>query len=60
MEWHFDVLILWALAYANELSKAEDLLNGLRSRLEASYSTFFLLKCAFCKMKFFICEDFLR
>ncbi|XP_062111736.1 uncharacterized protein LOC133823146 [Humulus lupulus] len=32
MEWHFDVLILWALAYSNELSKAEDLLKGLRSR----------------------------
>ncbi|PON67464.1 Tetratricopeptide-like helical domain containing protein [Parasponia andersonii] len=33
MEWHFDVLILWALANANELSKAEDLLKGLRSRV---------------------------
>ncbi|KAF4400640.1 hypothetical protein G4B88_023048 [Cannabis sativa] len=32
MEWHFDVLILWALPYSNEHSKAEDLLKGLRSR----------------------------
>lgn len=62
LEWHFDVLILWALANANELSKAEDLLKGLRSRLEGSFCTLFSLKCAiaFCKMKFLICEDFLR
>ncbi|EXB63787.1 hypothetical protein L484_021058 [Morus notabilis] len=32
MEWHFDVLILWALANAGEVSKAEDLLKGLKSR----------------------------
>ncbi|EOY00230.1 Tetratricopeptide repeat (TPR)-like superfamily protein isoform 2 [Theobroma cacao] len=34
MEWHFDVLILWALAFTGEVAKAEDLLKGLKSRLE--------------------------
>ncbi|KAL5553986.1 hypothetical protein UlMin_041387 [Ulmus minor] len=33
LELHFDLLVLWALANANELSKAEDLLNGLKSRV---------------------------
>lgn len=32
LEWHLDVLILWALAFTGELSKAEDLLKGLKSR----------------------------
>lgn len=33
IEWHLDLLILWALAYSGELSKAEELFNGLKSRL---------------------------
>ncbi|XP_040942187.1 tetratricopeptide repeat protein 38 isoform X2 [Gossypium hirsutum] len=33
MEWHLDLLILWALAFTEELPKAEDLLNGLKFRL---------------------------
>ncbi|KAL4303938.1 hypothetical protein GQ457_10G025140 [Hibiscus cannabinus] len=33
LEWHLDLLILWALACTKELSKAEDLLNGLKLRL---------------------------
>ncbi|XWS68890.1 hypothetical protein CRYUN_Cryun04dG0132600 [Craigia yunnanensis] len=33
IEWHFDLLILWALAFTRELSKAEDLLKGLKFRL---------------------------
>ncbi|XP_048231867.1 tetratricopeptide repeat protein 38 isoform X2 [Ricinus communis] len=33
LEWLLDVLILWALAKTGELSKAEDLLNGLKSRI---------------------------
>ncbi|XP_071926702.1 uncharacterized protein [Coffea arabica] len=33
LEWHLDVLIVWALAYTREISKAEDLLTGLKSRL---------------------------
>ncbi|KAG2707321.1 hypothetical protein I3760_05G143400 [Carya illinoinensis] len=32
IEWHLDSLILWALANTGELSKAEDLLKGLKSR----------------------------
>ncbi|XP_065620073.1 uncharacterized protein LOC112040045 isoform X2 [Quercus suber] len=32
IEWHFDCLILWALASTGELSKAEDLLKGLKFR----------------------------
>lgn len=36
LEWHFDLLILWALAYTNEISKAEALLGGLKFRLEGS------------------------
>lgn len=32
IEWHLDVLTLWALAKAGEISKAEDLLKGLRER----------------------------
>lgn len=32
IEWHFDCLILWALASTGELYKAEDLLKGLKSR----------------------------
>lgn len=34
LEWHLDVLILWALANTGEISKAEDLLKGLTSRLK--------------------------
>lgn len=53
MEWHFDVLILWALANAGEVSKAEDLLKGLKSRLVGSSSfTLSLLGFEFSKMKF--------
>ncbi|XVF44139.1 hypothetical protein PTKIN_Ptkin02bG0096900 [Pterospermum kingtungense] len=33
IEWHFDLLILWALSFTGELSKAEDLLKGLKFRL---------------------------
>ncbi|KAG6757078.1 hypothetical protein POTOM_037379 [Populus tomentosa] len=33
LEWHLDVLILWALAKTGEPSKAEDLLEGLKSRI---------------------------
>ncbi|VVA27698.1 PREDICTED: tetratricopeptide [Prunus dulcis] len=33
LEWHLDVLILWALANTGEISKAEDLLKGLTSRI---------------------------
>ncbi|MBA0706214.1 hypothetical protein Golax_018339, partial [Gossypium laxum] len=33
MVWHLDLLILWALAFTEELPKAEDLLNGLKFRL---------------------------
>ncbi|OMO51654.1 Tetratricopeptide-like helical [Corchorus capsularis] len=33
VEWHLDLLILWALAFTEELSKAENLLDGLKSRL---------------------------
>ncbi|KAM7251966.1 hypothetical protein ACFE04_023849 [Oxalis oulophora] len=32
LEWHLDLLILWGLAFTGELSKAEDLLEGLKSR----------------------------
>ncbi|KAL2349324.1 hypothetical protein Fmac_003324 [Flemingia macrophylla] len=32
LEWHFDVLIVWALAKTGEISEAEDLLNGLKDR----------------------------
>ncbi|TKY69753.1 Tetratricopeptide repeat protein 38 [Spatholobus suberectus] len=32
IEWHFDVLIVWTLAKTGEISKAEDLLKGLKSR----------------------------
>ncbi|XP_019158057.1 PREDICTED: tetratricopeptide repeat protein 38 isoform X1 [Ipomoea nil] len=33
LEWHLDVLTLWALACTGEVSKAEDLLEGLKARL---------------------------
>ncbi|KAL9149420.1 hypothetical protein ABFS82_12G108900 [Erythranthe guttata] len=33
LEWHLDILILWALSHTGELNKAEDLLNGLKSRV---------------------------
>ncbi|CAK9172223.1 unnamed protein product [Ilex paraguariensis] len=33
LEWHLDLLTLWALACTGELSKAEELLKGLRSRI---------------------------
>uniref|UniRef100_A0A2N9EC77 Tetratricopeptide repeat protein 38 n=1 Tax=Fagus sylvatica TaxID=28930 RepID=A0A2N9EC77_FAGSY len=32
LEWHFDSLTIWALASTGKLSKAEALLNGLKSR----------------------------
>lgn len=32
LEWHFDLLILWALSFSGELSKAEELLQGLKNR----------------------------
>lgn len=34
LECHLDLLILWALANTGEVSKAEDLLEGLKSRYE--------------------------
>ncbi|KAE9607124.1 hypothetical protein Lal_00026131 [Lupinus albus] len=33
IEWHLDVLTVWALAKTGELSKAEDLLKGLKDRI---------------------------
>lgn len=59
MEWHFDVLILWALAFTGEVAKAEDLLKGLKSRLER----FFCFLCDIFKCGCFIavillCVDF--
>ncbi|XP_027361616.1 tetratricopeptide repeat protein 38 isoform X2 [Abrus precatorius] len=33
IEWHLDVLIVWALAKTGEISKAEDLLKGLKDRI---------------------------
>ncbi|KAM0961770.1 hypothetical protein ACFX2I_020990 [Malus domestica] len=33
LEWHLDVLILWALTHTGEISKAEELLKGLKSRI---------------------------
>ncbi|VFQ64242.1 unnamed protein product [Cuscuta campestris] len=32
LEWHLDVLIVWALTYTKDTAKAEDLLKGLRYR----------------------------
>lgn len=32
LEWHLDVLLLWALSCTGEVSKAEELLEGLKSR----------------------------
>ncbi|XP_073141862.1 uncharacterized protein [Henckelia pumila] len=32
LEWHLDILILWALSFTGEFTKAEDLLKGLKSR----------------------------
>lgn len=32
LEWHLDILILWALSRMGEFNKAEDLLKGLKSR----------------------------
>ncbi|KAI3433080.1 Tetratricopeptide repeat protein 38 [Psidium guajava] len=32
IEWHLDLLTLWALAYLGELSKAAELFSGLKSR----------------------------
>ena len=61
LELHLDVLILWALAHASEFSKAEDLLKGLKSRLEGSSSfAFSLLDFALTKRKFSLvksCKD---
>ncbi|CAN1151353.1 Tetratricopeptide repeat protein 38 [Linum perenne] len=33
LEWHLDVLIVWALVKSGEISKADDLLIGLKSRI---------------------------
>ncbi|KZV32256.1 tetratricopeptide repeat protein 38 [Dorcoceras hygrometricum] len=33
LEWHLDILILWVLSFTGEFTKAEDLLNGLKSRV---------------------------
>ncbi|KAK7309553.1 hypothetical protein RJT34_06367 [Clitoria ternatea] len=33
IEWHLDVLTVWALAKTGEISKAEDLLAGLKNRI---------------------------
>ncbi|CAL0331476.1 unnamed protein product [Lupinus luteus] len=33
IEWHLDVLTVWALAKTGEVSKAEDLLKGLKDRI---------------------------
>ncbi|XP_015074708.1 tetratricopeptide repeat protein 38 [Solanum pennellii] len=33
LEWHLDVLVLWALSYTGEVSKADELLEGLKSRI---------------------------
>ncbi|GLT86341.1 hypothetical protein SLE2022_044860 [Rubroshorea leprosula] len=33
LEWHLDLLTLWALAFTGELSEAEDLLKGLQFRI---------------------------
>ncbi|KAI5679104.1 hypothetical protein M9H77_10054 [Catharanthus roseus] len=32
LEWHLDVLTVWALTYTGDTTKAEDLLKGLKSR----------------------------
>ncbi|KAJ8773686.1 hypothetical protein K2173_006336 [Erythroxylum novogranatense] len=32
LDWHLDVLILWALAKSGEISKAEELLKGLKDK----------------------------
>ncbi|KAJ4829720.1 hypothetical protein Tsubulata_035098 [Turnera subulata] len=36
VDWHIDILILWALAKAGLTSKAEELLEGLKSRLASA------------------------
>ncbi|XP_048428135.1 tetratricopeptide repeat protein 38-like isoform X1 [Pyrus x bretschneideri] len=33
LDWQFDILVLWALAYTGEISRAEELLKGLKSRI---------------------------
>ncbi|XP_075104170.1 uncharacterized protein LOC107764562 isoform X2 [Nicotiana tabacum] len=33
LEWHLDVLVVWALSCTGEVSKAEELLEGLKSRI---------------------------
>ncbi|KAL3337036.1 hypothetical protein AABB24_029614 [Solanum stoloniferum] len=33
LEWHLDVLVLWALSCTGEVSKAEELLEGLKYRI---------------------------
>jgi hypothetical protein len=33
LEWHLDVLTVWALAKTGKISKAEDLLKGLKERI---------------------------
>lgn len=55
LEWHLDLLILWALAVTGELSKAEDLLKGLKSRLE-EFSSLVCFSVAICHL--FYCNYF--
>ncbi|CAI9779336.1 unnamed protein product [Fraxinus pennsylvanica] len=33
LEWHLDILILWALSFTGEFAAAENLLEGLKSRI---------------------------
>lgn len=37
VEWHLDVLALWALASTKETSKAEGLLKSIKSRCKLSH-----------------------
>ncbi|XP_022735058.1 uncharacterized protein LOC111288436 [Durio zibethinus] len=54
MEWHLDLLILWALAFTREFSKAEDLLKGLKFRL----STMWKKKRQVIQGAMVVCSDF--
>lgn len=33
LEWHLDLLIVWALSYTGDIARAEDLVKGLKSRV---------------------------
>ncbi|OVA12029.1 hypothetical protein BVC80_1483g18 [Macleaya cordata] len=37
IEWHLDILVLWALASTNKVAKAEELLNTMKSRKKQQY-----------------------